>query len=300
MDNRFPHAFSPFRIGGFDVRNRLVARPAGTSLVEQGIPTHGDVEHFERLAAGGVGLIIAGATVVHPSSALRSGKLVAGYLDGVVPAMAEKADVVHRHGSRLVGQLCHLGREFIGGESDSAPMAPSAIKTARDAYPPHVLSHREIDDIVEGRRVSTENRVKAGLDGVEIHAAHGYLPAQFMSALTNRRTDSFGGSSPGGIDVYFDSVGGEHLEAALDHLNRNGRVALCGSISEYESGSGGPRNLFLAVAKDLTLRGFRGSSNLHLSAEMQLQIGAWLRSGELVHRETVFTGLDSAPEALER
>jgi 2,4-dienoyl-CoA reductase-like NADH-dependent reductase (Old Yellow Enzyme family) len=194
MDDRFPHVFSPFRIGGFDVRNRLVALPAGTSLVEHGIPTHGDIEHFERLAAGGVGLIIGGATVVHPSSALRSGKLVEGYLDEVVPAMAAKVEVVHRHGARLVGQLCHLGREFIGGESDSAPMAPSALKTVRDAYPPHVLTTREIDDIVEGWRVSTENLVKAGLDGVEIHAAHGYLPAQFMSSLTNHRTDEFGGS----------------------------------------------------------------------------------------------------------
>ncbi|MFL6061637.1 MAG: FAD-dependent oxidoreductase [Marmoricola sp.] len=194
MMDEFPHVYSPFRIGGFDVRNRLVALPAGTSLVENGIPTHGDVEHFERLAAGGVGLIIGGATVVHPSSALRSGKLVEGYLEAVVPAMAAKADAVHRHGARLVGQLCHLGREFIGGESDSAPVAPSALKTVRDAYPPHELSRHEIDDIVEGWRVSTANLVAAGLDGVEIHAAHGYLPAQFMSPLTNQRTDAFGGS----------------------------------------------------------------------------------------------------------
>lgn len=104
--------------------------------------------------------------------------------------------------------------------------------------------------------------------------------------------------APDGIDVYFDSVGGEHLEAALDHLNRNGRVAMCGSISEYESEPKGPRNLFLAVSKDLTLRGFRGSSNLHLRDEMQRQVADWLRRGELVHRETVFTGLDAAPEAL--
>ncbi len=176
------------------MRNRLVALPAGTSLVERGIPTHGDVEHFERLAQGGVGMIIAGAMVVHPTSALRSGKLVEAYLDAVVPAMRDKADVVHRHGARLVGQLVHLGREFIGGESDQPPMAPSPIKTTRDAYPPHELTVAEIDDIIEGWRVSTENLVKAGLDGVEIHAAHGYLPAQFMSPLTNRRTDSFGGS----------------------------------------------------------------------------------------------------------
>jgi NADPH-dependent curcumin reductase CurA len=107
-----------------------------------------------------------------------------------------------------------------------------------------------------------------------------------------------GSLAPGGIDVYFDSVGGDHLEAALDHLNRNGRVAMCGSISEYESEPKGPRNLFLTVSKDLTLRGFRGSSNLHLKAEMQRRMTTWLRSGELVHRETVFQGLDSAPVAL--
>jgi NADPH-dependent curcumin reductase CurA len=104
--------------------------------------------------------------------------------------------------------------------------------------------------------------------------------------------------APDGIDVYFDSVGGGHLEAALDHLNRDGRVVLCGSISEYESEPTGPRNLFLAVSKDLTLRGFRGSSNLHLGDEMQHQPVEWLRNGELVHRETVFTGLESAPHAL--
>jgi 2,4-dienoyl-CoA reductase (NADPH2) len=194
MSDQFPHVFSPFRLGGFDLRNRLVALPAGTSLVEHGIPTHADVDHFERLAAGGVGLIIGGATVVHPTSALRSGKLVEGYVDAVVPAMKEKVGVVHRHGARLIGQLCHLGREFIGGESDQPPVAPSPIKTVRDAYPPHELTLEEIDDVIDGWRVSTENLVKAGLDGVEIHAAHGYLPAQFMSPLTNRRSDTFGGS----------------------------------------------------------------------------------------------------------
>ena len=60
----------------------------------------------------------------------------------------------------------------------------------------------------------------------------------------------------------------------------------------------GPRNLFLAVSKDLTLRGFRGSSNLHLLPEMQRQVAGWLRTGDLVHRETVFEGLESAPQAL--
>ena len=140
MDDRFPHVFSPFRLGGFDLRNRLVALPAGTSLVERGIPTHGDVEHFERLAAGGVGMIIGGATVVHPTSALRSGKLVEGYLDEVVPRWPRRHTSYTATVLASIGQLCHLGREFIGGESDHPPMAPSPIKTVRDAYPPHELT----------------------------------------------------------------------------------------------------------------------------------------------------------------
>lgn len=73
---------------------------------------------------------------------------------------------------------------------------------------------------------------------------------------------------------------------------------MCGSIAEYESGPSGPRNLFLAVAKDPTLRGFRGSSNRHLMDEMQRRMAGWIRAGEFVHRETVFDGLESAPRAL--
>ena len=104
--------------------------------------------------------------------------------------------------------------------------------------------------------------------------------------------------APDGIGVYFDSVGGEHLEAAPDHLSRGGRVAMCGALSEDESGPRGPRTLFLGVSKDLTLRGFRGSSNLHLMGAMQSRLTGWRRSGDLVHRETVFRGLDQAPRAL--
>ncbi|GAC84844.1 putative oxidoreductase [Gordonia paraffinivorans NBRC 108238] len=190
----FPELFSPMELGGITLRNRLVALPAGTSLVEHGVPTAGDTDHFERLAAGGVGMIVGGATVVHPTTTLRSRKLVEAYQDEVVPATAKKVAAVHRHGSRLIVQLVHLGREFIGGESDSPPVAPSPIKTHRDAYPPHELTVAEIEDIVEGWATSARNLMAADADGLEIHAAHGYLVAQFMSPLTNRRTDSFGGS----------------------------------------------------------------------------------------------------------
>jgi NADPH-dependent curcumin reductase CurA len=107
-------------------------------------------------------------------------------------------------------------------------------------------------------------------------------------------------AAPDGIDVYFDNVGGGHLEAALDALRNDGRVAICGTISEYDADEPppGPRNLFMAVAKNLTIRGFRGSSNGDLLPEMTREVGAWLREGKLLYRETIVDGLERAPEAL--
>ena len=104
--------------------------------------------------------------------------------------------------------------------------------------------------------------------------------------------------APEGIDVYFDNVGGDHLEAALDAMRQCGRIALCGSVSDYGTAPIGPRNIFLATAKNLTLRGFRGGANFALLEEMQQRMGGWLRDGSVVQRETVYDGLASAPTAM--
>jgi NADPH-dependent curcumin reductase CurA len=107
-------------------------------------------------------------------------------------------------------------------------------------------------------------------------------------------------AAPNGIDVYFDNVGGGHLEAALGALRNEGRVAICGTISEYDADDPqpGPSNLFMAVSKNLTIRGFRGSSNVDLLPEMTREVGTWLREGRLRYRETIVDGLEHAPEAL--
>ena len=108
--------------------------------------------------------------------------------------------------------------------------------------------------------------------------------------------------APDGVDVYFDNVGGEHLEAALGALRRRGRVALCGAIAGYdrEDPPPAPRNLFQATANELTLRGFRGSSYVHLMDEMQATVAGWLSAGKLRYRESIVDGLEHAPEALVR
>lgn len=98
------------------------------------------------------------------------------------------------------------------------------------------------------------------------------------------------------VDVYFDNVGGEHLEAAITHAATFGRLALCGAISGYDTPVPGPRNLMMAIQKRLTLRGFIVSDHGDLAGEFYRTVGPWLAAGEVTYRETVLDGLDRTVE----
>ena len=111
--------------------------------------------------------------------------------------------------------------------------------------------------------------------------------------------DQLKAAAPDGIDVYFDNVGGEHLEAAISVLNDFGRTAECGMISQYNNTEPqpGPRNLMMIVQKRLSLRGFIVTDNLHLRDRFVADVGGWLREGKINYTETVYDGLEKAPEA---
>jgi NADPH-dependent curcumin reductase CurA len=106
-------------------------------------------------------------------------------------------------------------------------------------------------------------------------------------------------SGGSGIDVYFDNVGGEHLEAALAELNVGGHVAMCGAISQYNSveAAPAPRNLAVAIGKQLTLRGFLVSGQRQHSAEFAGRMAGWLADGTVTYDETIVDGLENAPQA---
>jgi NADPH-dependent curcumin reductase CurA len=114
-----------------------------------------------------------------------------------------------------------------------------------------------------------------------------------------RVADLLGEAAPDGIDVYFDNVGGEHLEAAIGAMRRNGRAALCGAISLYNATepSAGPRNMWLAVGRRLTLRGFIVRDHWDRMPDFAREVGGWLRDGRIDYRETVVEGLERAPQA---
>lgn len=106
-------------------------------------------------------------------------------------------------------------------------------------------------------------------------------------------------AAPDGIDVYFDNVGGDHLEAALHALKAHGRVALCGAISMYNNTAPapGPNNLSLAIGKRLNLRGFIVSDHADMRADFVREVGGWLVDGTIKQEETVLQGIDSAADA---
>ena len=138
----------------------------------------------------------------------------------------------------------------------------------------------------------SDEKVAYLVDDLGLDAAFNYKSGAVLDLLR--------AAAPDGIDVYFDNVAGDHLEAALACMRPWGRIALCGAVSQYESTEPvpGPRNLFQATSNNLTLRGFRGSGYVERMGEMQAEVAGWLRDGRLRYRETVVEGLDRAPEAL--
>ena len=191
----YPNLFSPGEIGGLAIRNRIVQPPMGTGLVENGHLSARDVAFQEERARAGVGLIVTGAAVVHPTSLFPVRIIVEAWDEDGIDALRARVDAVQRHGARIFGQLVHLGRESPGGLTNSVPMAPSAVASPRDPSPPHEMSVAEVRMIVDAFATSAVNFQAAGYDGVEISAGHGYLIAQFLSPASNRRTDAYRGDT---------------------------------------------------------------------------------------------------------
>jgi NADPH-dependent curcumin reductase CurA len=149
---------------------------------------------------------------------------------------------------------------------------------------------------IKGCRVvgsaGSKEKVAWLLEEAGIDAAFNYKEAK------NLRKE-LGKHCPNGIDIYFESVGGKHLEAALEHMNNFGRIALCGAISQYNATTPpqGPRNLYVAIGKRLTLKGFIGSDHNDLLPQFYADMGQWIGEERMKWKETVVEGIENAPKA---
>lgn len=140
--------------------------------------------------------------------------------------------------------------------------------------------------------VGSQAKVDWLLNEVGIDAAFNYKEVDSLKAELGRQC-------PNGIDIYFENVGGEHLEAALTHMNQNGRIPVCGMISQYNAteATPGPNNLGLIIGKRLKLQGYIVSDYRARTAEFYADMKDWIAAGQIKSQETIVEGIENAPNA---
>jgi 2,4-dienoyl-CoA reductase-like NADH-dependent reductase (Old Yellow Enzyme family) len=180
-------AAQPLSLGPLTLRNRIVGAPHGRGMLEDGLALPSDADYWRRVAAGGAAMVTVGGTVTAAESTWRRRIVTEAWRAEGIDGQALRAQAIRSEGAVAACQLVHLGRETTGVDMWYPPVAPSAVRSPREPTRPHALSENEIDGVVEGFRVSTVNAARAGFQVVELHAAHGYLLAQFLSPSTNRR-----------------------------------------------------------------------------------------------------------------
>lgn len=185
--------FEKTTINGMTLTNRFVRSATWEGMCEtDGRPTLKLASCYRDLAAGGVGLIITGYAFVRPD-----GKQLPGGMgiqkDDFAAEMRSLTRAVHNEGGKICIQLVHSGGQTTANVAGRRPLAPSAVKVEQFPEEPEAMSKQDIDEIVAAFGDAARRAKKYGFDAVQLHAAHGYLINQFLSPLTNRRTDGYGG-----------------------------------------------------------------------------------------------------------
>ena len=191
---RYPHLFSPLQLGKLRVPDRFAMAPMTTNYADlDGGVTTQLCDYLAARARGGFSLIVTENMGVHPSGRVMP-RMVMVDDDRHIAGLSRLADAIHAAGAAAIAQISHCGRQSKSKFTGMPLVAPSAIPCPLNREMPRALA---IDDVVEMERafVAAARRVEAaGYDGVEIHAAHGYLACSFLSAYSNRRDDRYGGS----------------------------------------------------------------------------------------------------------
>jgi 2,4-dienoyl-CoA reductase-like NADH-dependent reductase (Old Yellow Enzyme family) len=185
--------FEPSIIGGMEVGNRFVRSATWEGMAEEdGTCPRRLIELVGRVAQGGVGLIIASHAYVRRDGQAGPGQ-VGVYQDALIEGLGKMAGAARDHGSRIVLQLAHAGQYADTGRTGHPGLTPSRIR-AVSKEPSREMEAGDIQEIVDAFGEAASRAKKSGFDGVQIHAAHGYLLSEFLSPFYNRRKDGYGGS----------------------------------------------------------------------------------------------------------
>jgi len=205
--NAYPNLFTPIRIGNMVVPNRIVHVPTDISSSNaDGSVSKRDIHHHSEIAKGGTGLIIVGATTPDSKTGRPTVTCLVADADNYIPGLTRLCEGMHRYGAKCVVQLQHPGRQCAIPRHNTMSTNDMVLKlpwsagheivyenAAEKGKPVRAMTTEEVIDMVELFAEAAWRVQQAGFDGVELHAAHGYLISQFMSPYLNRRNDRFGG-----------------------------------------------------------------------------------------------------------
>ncbi|MFJ2455249.1 FAD-dependent oxidoreductase [Pseudomonas protegens] len=194
MTSAFPHLFEPLQIRGKRLKNRIMSSGHDTSMPTDNLVNEQLIAYHRARAEGGVGLIVLQVAGVHDSARYTSHVLMATD-DACIDGYRRLAETCHAHGTVVLSQIFHPGREIMESADGllAVAYAPSAVPNERFRVMPRALDQDMIDEIIQGYADAARRLHQAGLDGVELVASHGYLPAQFINPRVNRRTDGYNG-----------------------------------------------------------------------------------------------------------
>lgn len=215
----FENLLSPINIGTLKIRNRVVMGAMGSGTAhDNATVSECECAYYAERAKGGVGLIINEVTRVNNETGVMMPRQTSAATDDCIPGLAKLAKAVHFYDGAIFIQLHHPGRQTdnmaIGGR---ATISPSGIKSMLTQAECREMTHAEIKSFVQDYINAAERCYKAGIDGVELHGAHGYMLNQFISPLTNKRTDEYGGSTENRARVIKEIIEGIRERIGRDY-----------------------------------------------------------------------------------
>lgn len=196
---RYRNLFSPGQIGTLTVPNRIVMAPMATNYAsETGGITEALMDYYEVRAKGGTGLIIVENCCVDSPGGRSGATQLRLDEDRFVPGISRLVEMVHLYGAKVAVQINHSGPAGVPAKTEGkGPVGASSITYSPRLFPPRVLDREEIEVIIEKYAQTALRAKKANFDAIELHGAHSYLIAHFMSPHTNSRTDEYGGDVEG-------------------------------------------------------------------------------------------------------
>jgi 2,4-dienoyl-CoA reductase-like NADH-dependent reductase (Old Yellow Enzyme family)/thioredoxin reductase len=193
MESKFPHLFTPVKLGPLELKNRIVFGAHTANMSHEGLPGDRHFGYYRERARGGAAMIVVEPAPVHRTAVLIRGNFLAEN-DAVIPHFRRITDECHKHGTVMMHQAYHVGGHGDQDNSWEPYWSPSGVPSFHDQWGSHAMTEAEIEELIAAFVSAARRDRESGFDGTDLFAGYNCLIDQFWSPLTNKREDKWGGS----------------------------------------------------------------------------------------------------------